>query len=220
MATSPPPRPRGSRVIIYIDGFNLYYGVLKFSKEKWLDIERLFVLLRRHDSIHKIRYFTALSSSGMSGDQMAYLRAIETLPLVNVVLGRYKTKSVKCRVSPPLCSLQPANRIFSIPEEKRTDVNIAISMLDDAYQNLCDHLIVVSGDSDLVPAVNMVKFRFPTKLVTVYVPTRNPIRGAAVELRAAADKNRDLPLNLLKLAQLPASISDGSGGFITKPASW
>ncbi len=214
------PLPRSSRVIVYIDGFNLYYGVLKFSKEKWLNIERLFILLRPHDTIQKIRYFTALSSSGKSSDQLAYLQAIETLPLVNVVRGRYKKKAVKCQVPLALCAVPSKDRIFNIPEEKRTDVNIAVSMLDDAYQNLCDHLIIVSGDSDLVPAVNMVKTRFPTKIVTVYVPTRNPVRGAAVELRAAADKDRDLPLNLLKLAQLPASIPDGSGGFITKPTSW
>jgi uncharacterized LabA/DUF88 family protein len=217
MATAP-HGPRGSRVIVYIDGFNLYYGVLKFSREKWLDIERLFIRLRPDDAIQKIRYFTALSSGGKSADQFAYLRAIETLPLVNVVLGRYKKKGVKCLVHP--CTVPTKDRMFNTQEEKRTDVNIAVSMLDDAYQNLCDHLIVVSGDSDLVPAVNMVKTRFPAKIVTVYVPSRSPVRGAAVELRAAADKDRDLPLNLLKIAQLPASVPDGSGGFITKPTTW
>jgi hypothetical protein len=95
-----------------------------------------------------------------------------------------------------------------------------LSNCDDAYQDDCDHFILVSGDSDLVPAVNMVRTRFANKQVTVYVPSRNPVRGAAVELRAAANKDRDLPLNLLKLAQLPASIPDGAGGFIIKPASW
>src|ERR1035441_5783134 len=89
----PPPRPLGSRVVVYIDGFNLYYGVLRFSREKWLDIERLLKLLRPHDTIQKIRYFTALSSGGKSQDQLAYLKAIETLPLVNVIRGRYKNKS-------------------------------------------------------------------------------------------------------------------------------
>jgi uncharacterized LabA/DUF88 family protein len=218
MAAPPAPLPRSSRVVVYIDGFNLYYGVLKFSRDKWLDIERLFRLLRTHDTIQKIRYFTALSHGGKSADQLAYLKALETLPLVNVVLGRYKRKAAKCLVR--TCTVADKDRIFSTQEEKRTDVNIAVSMLDDAYQNVGDHLVLVSGDSDLVPAVNMVKTRFPHVQVTVYVPSRNPIRGAAVELRSAADKDRDLPLNLLKLAQLPASIPDGSGGFITKPASW
>ena len=93
-------------------------------------------------------------------------------------------------------------------------------MLDDGYQGLFEHAILVSGDSDLVPAINMIRTRFSNKQVTVYVPSRNPVRGAAVELRAAATKNRDLPLNLLVRAQLPAAIADGSGGQIVKPASW
>src|SRR5262249_33956415 len=103
---------------------------------------------------------------------------------------------------------------------KRTDVNIGIFMLDDAYQGLYEHAILVSGDSDLVPAVNMVRTRFPHKQVTVYVPSRNPLRGAAVELRAAGTKHRDFPLNLLAKAQFPNSVSDGAGGQITKPSSW
>ncbi len=78
----------------------------------------------------------------------------------------------------------------------------------------------VSGDSDLVPAVHMVKGRFPQKRITVYVPTNNPVRGYAVELRAAAHKNRDLPLQLLPRAQLPAQIPDGGGGQIIKPHVW
>lgn len=218
MAAPPVPLPIRSDVAVYIDGFNLYYGVLKFSRDKWLDIERLFRLLRPHDAVKKIKYFTALSHGGKSQDQLAYLKALETLPLVSVVLGRYKDKTVRCLVN--ACTVNSSGRFFNTQEEKRTDVNIAVSMLDDAYQKLANHLIVVSGDSDLVPAVNLIKFRFPHIKITVYVPARNPVRGAAVELRSAADKHRDLPLNLLKIAQLPVSIPDGSGGFIKKPATW
>jgi 6-hydroxy-3-succinoylpyridine 3-monooxygenase len=222
MAAQPPPaaQPRGSRVVIYIDGFNLYYGVLRHSRVKWLDLEKLFRLLRPHDTIQKIRYFTALSSGGKSADQLAYLKAIETFPLVNIVHGRYKSKKIKCHVQHQACGVAKKDRFFIMQEEKRTDVNIAVTMLDDAYQQVGDHLILVSGDSDLVPAVNMVKTRFPNITISVYVPARDPTRGAAVELRSAADKNRSLPLDLLKKAQLPASIPDGPGGVITKPATW
>ena len=93
-------------------------------------------------------------------------------------------------------------------------------MLDDAYQNRFEKLVLVSGDSDLVPALNVIKSRFPKKQIIVYVPTRNPIRGAAVELRSAADKDRDLPLNLLSLSQFPHQMPDGAGQLLTKPASW
>src|SRR5271166_5397213 len=106
-----PRRPLSSRVVVYIDGFNLYYGVLRFSKEQWLDIERLFKLLRPHDAIQKIIYFTALSSGGKSQDQLAYLKAIETLPLVEVVRGRYKNKSVKCLIQ-TICNVAPEDRFF------------------------------------------------------------------------------------------------------------
>lgn len=110
--------------------------------------------------------------------------------------------------------------MFKRPEEKRTDVSIGVRLLDDAYQGICDRQVIVSGDSDLVPAIAMVKERFPNMVVTVYVPNRNPARGAAVELRSIADKARSLPLDLLRRAQLPAEFPDGAGGFIGKPVEW
>jgi uncharacterized LabA/DUF88 family protein len=93
-------------------------------------------------------------------------------------------------------------------------------MLDDAYQDLCDHFILFSGDSDLVPALNMVRLRFRTKRITVYVPSRSPARGAAVEIRTAAHVTRILPLNLLAKSQFPNRVADGAGGFIARPATW
>lgn len=205
------------RTIIYVDGFNFYYGALRGTPFKWLDLQRYFQLLRPGDQILHVRYFTALVHGPTRPNQVSYLRALSTLPLVAVVLGKFKNKSVPCR---NVACTYAGNRFFPMPEEKRTDVNIAVHMLDDAYQNHCDNFVLVSGDSDLVPVVKMLKTRFPAKRVTVYVPTRNPIRGAAVELRSVADKHRDLPLNLLQFAQLPSPLPDGAGGFIHKPAAW
>ena len=99
-------------------------------------------------------------------------------------------------------------------------MNIAVFMLDDAYQNLCDQFIIISGDSDLVPAVNMVRQRFVQKKIFVYVPSRNPVRGAAVELRTSAHVHRVLPLILLSKSQFPNQIPDGAGGTLTRPATW
>jgi uncharacterized LabA/DUF88 family protein len=93
-------------------------------------------------------------------------------------------------------------------------------MLDDAYQDICDTLIVVSGDSDLVPAVHVVKARFPEKRVVVYVPARDATRGAATEMRAAGDKSATLPMQLFKFCQLPPEVRDGNDRPIRKPASW
>ncbi len=205
------------RTIIYVDGFNLYYGAVRGGSSKWLNLQRYFEMLRPHDSIIQIHYFTALVDGPTKPNQEVYLRALGTLPKVNIVLGKFKKKQVRCSNS--LCNFT-GNRLFQVPEEKRTDVNIAVFLLDDAYQDKCDHSIVVSGDSDLVPAIGLLKTRFPKKRVTVYVPSRNPKRGAAVELRSVADKSRTLPLNLLPLAQFPTSVPDGVGGTLVKPASW
>ena len=144
--------------------------------------------------------------------------ALNTLPKVRVTEGRYKTKYVNCQVQ--TCSHSSSQRRFTTWEEKRTDVNIAVQMMDDAYQQLCDVMVVVSGDSDLVPPLLRIKERFPNMKLVVYVPARNAQRGAAVEIRSAADKHATLPVDLLKRCQLPTKVPDGAGGFIVKPEDW
>jgi uncharacterized LabA/DUF88 family protein len=205
------------RTNVYIDGFNLYYGAIKGGPHKWLNLEHFFRALRPSDQIQHIYYFTAMVDGPARQRQETYLRALSTLPTVTVIYGRHKIKQVKCKVHG--CG-HTGLREFNKYEEKRTDVNIAIQMLDDAYRNACDQFILVSGDADLVPGVNMVKLNFPEKQIIVYIPARSPIRGAAVELRASADRNKNLPLNLLKHAQFPSQVPDGAGGFIAKPAGW
>lgn len=118
----PPPK----RSIIYIDGFNLYYGALRGGPHKWLNLERYFRLLLPNDSIQKIRYFTAKVVGSHAANQDAYLSALETLPLVDIILGKFKAKQVQGLC--PSCPL-PAPQFFSTFEEKRTDVNIALWML-------------------------------------------------------------------------------------------
>lgn len=218
MAVRPPRPSHRSRTIFYVDGFNLYYGAVRSTPAlKWLDLERYCKLLRPHDEVVAIRYFSALVSGPGRPDQETYLRALSTTPLVEVILGKFKLKNVKCGVA--TCN-SPGEKWYRMPEEKRTDVNIAVFMLDDAYQNACDQMIIFSGDSDLVPAINMVRKRFPTKKIIVYVPSRDPVRGAAVELRTAAHVNRTLPLHLLSKAQFPSQFQDGSGGRVSRPAMW
>jgi hypothetical protein len=209
------PKPR---IIVYIDGLNLYYGAVRdVPALKWLNLEQLARRLRPNDDIQAVKYFSAPVVGGTRSHQEAYLRALATLPNVRVILGRFKDRNVKCGVTG--CNHNAA-KWFKVPEEKRTDVNIAVSMVDDAYQNAYDQVVLISGDSDLVPGIATVRTRFPSKKITVYVPSRNPLRGAAVELRAAAHRARELPLILLGRCQFPDSVSDGVGGVITRPAAW
>jgi 6-hydroxy-3-succinoylpyridine 3-monooxygenase len=212
-----PTAPKRLRSIVYVDGFNLYNGAIKGSQYKWLNLERYFHLHLPNDDVQKIRYFTARIVGPRAANQDAYLAALATLPSVDIILGKFKAKQVQGRCAE--CNYSP-RPFFSIYEEKRTDVNIALAMLNDAHKNRCDRMVLVSGDSDLVPAVAMVKTEYPSVKVNAYVPARTMARGAAVELRNIADCNKTLPLNILAKAQFPSVIATGAGATIRKPANW
>jgi uncharacterized LabA/DUF88 family protein len=205
------------RSIIYVDGFNLYYGAVKDTPWKWLNIEKYFSLLRQDDDIQVIKYFMAEIQGSHKPNQETYLKALGTLNKVQIIFGLFKFKPVKCLVTQ--CNYN-GSRIFNVPEEKRTDVNIAVHMMIDAIENKCDRFVIVSGDSDLVPAVKTVKSLDLNKKIIVYVQANNEIRGAAKELRRASDRHKTLPNALLAKAQFPDIISDGKGGFIERPLSW
>ena len=207
----------GKATIVYVDGLNLYYGALRGTPHKWLNLESLFRRLRADDDIVEICYFTAeVIGRDQRERQRAYLSAIATLPSVEVILGRFKRTEVSCGVRS--CSLQ--GQTFGKPEEKRTDVNIAVRIVADVYQDRCQRVVLVSGDSDLVPPLRHVREQFSNIEVCVYVPARKLARGAAMELRGEAHKHRQLPMNLIQRSQLPNPVDDGAGGFIRKPVSW
>lgn len=209
----------GKRSIVYIDGFNLYYGALKNTQNKWLNLEYYFKRLRQDDEIQKIWYFTALIKGSRRVNQDAYLAALSNCcPLVEVKYGLFKEKELFCRVS---CS--HTYKRYLVYEEKGTDVNIALQMLDDTNQKLCERVVLVSGDSDLVPALQLVKKRSPEIEISVYVPSRDfkSQRGAAKEIRDAADKDFTLfsSAPLLSKSQFPDEI-DTPKGKIIKPSDW
>jgi hypothetical protein len=121
------PTPVRRRSVIYIDGFNLYYGVLRSApSQKWLDLEKFCRLLRPHDEIRRIRYFSAPIVGPTKPNQDAYLKALSSTPLVNIILGKFKEKTMTCRVLP--CNWM-GDKKFKAREEKRTDVAIATYMM-------------------------------------------------------------------------------------------
>lgn len=206
------------RSIVYIDGFNLYYGTVRDTPWKWLNIQSYFERLRQDDDIQAIKYFTAIVQNDRHARnrQCAFLAALGTLPKVQILEGRFKPKRVTCRVRG--CHFR-GSRTFNAPEEKQTDVSIGVHMIDDAYRDACDRLIVVSGDSDLLPALDMVKLRFPQKKITVYVPARDRTRGAAVELRRAAHRHLTLPNSMIKDHLFPDLVIT-ENLIVAKPVEW
>ena len=89
------------RTVVYVDGFNLYYGALKGTSWKWLDLVALFEkVLQPHHDILAIKYFTA-RVSGTSSDpskpqrQDVYLHALQRYrPVVEIYLGHFLSHTV------------------------------------------------------------------------------------------------------------------------------
>ena len=88
--------PAVKRSVIYIDGFNFYYGAIQGGPHRWLNLQRYFTMLRPHDDIQAIRYFTARINGSHAAHQDAYLKALSTLPLVDITLGGWHRFLNRC----------------------------------------------------------------------------------------------------------------------------
>ncbi len=206
------------RTIVYVDGFNLYYGALRGTPFRWLDIERLCgAMLARHD-ICRINYFTALVKS-RPGDpaqpvrQAAYLRALRTLPSVRIHLGHYLSHPVWLPLAEPTPSGPRFVRVVRT-EEKGSDVNLATMLISDAYEREFESAVLITNDSDLKSPVELVRDR-----LRLHVGILNPRRSTAVELSRVATFVKRIRSGVLRQCQLPEVIPDAHG-LIRKPASW
>ena len=201
-----------SRVKFFFDGFNVYHSLqreARFHKYKWLDyskLARLFV--RRQDRIVDILYFTALASWDVEKvNRHNVLIAALKFRGVKIILGQFQKVEKYC---------QKCHQRYSTFEEKKTDVNIAVELLKSAVRDEFDTAVIVSGDSDLVPAIEAVKALFPAKKVGVIIP----VNGRAALLKQVCDFHMKMKEKHLKSSILPDEIDLGSGVKLVRPASW
>lgn len=206
-----------ARTNVYVDGFNLYYGALKGSPHKWLDLAALIQLIFPRNAINRIRYFTALVSAratdpGAPVRQQTYLRALQTIPGLSIHYGQFLTHSVRMQLVNP----QPGRRTALVwkTEEKGTDVALATHLLADAFRNDYETAIVISNDSDLVPTIQIV-----TRELGKTVGVLNPHPRPSVALRREATFWRQLRGGPLGASEFPTTISDANGRLV-KPARW
>lgn len=203
------------RVSVYIDGFNLFYGIRDkgWRRYYWIDVHLLSEsLLLSHQTLEKVRYFTArINHNPRDRDkkkrQMTYLEAIETLPDVSVHYGAYKRKSMRCMA---------CGETWRTHEEKMTDVNIAVELLGDAVDDAFDTAIIVSADGDLVGPIQAVLRRYPSKQVIVAFPPKR----FANHLRQVATTSFVIGRKKLKDSQLPNQIIKPDGFVLTRPPEW
>ncbi len=210
------------RTSFLIDGFNLYHSLIEASRDlhgaktKWLDIKSIcFSFLPAIDKtakFEKIYYFSALADHMTSKDtgkvkrHMDYIKCLQSTGVI-VRLGRFKPKTVWC----DLCKNE-----LTRYEEKETDVAISIKLMEILMRDESDMVVLVTGDTDLAPAVKTVKRLFPVKKVTFLFPYKRKNN----ELANLADMSFKIKKERYTQHQFPDPVILHDGNKIHKPASW
>jgi uncharacterized LabA/DUF88 family protein len=202
------------KVVILIDGFNVYHALQqdeRLHKYKWLDYYKLSkCYVTSKDQIVDVYYFTAFVhwNPRKVERHKIYLRAL-SMAGVKAVFGKFKDKDHKCRI---------CGKEYSTFEEKQTDVNIAITLFRLAVSNDFEAAILISGDTDLVPAIEAIKKTFPNKQIGVVVP----IGRRAKELVDVCDFHMKMKEKHLRTSQFPDTIylDAQKRSFLQRPKSW
>lgn len=208
--------PTGHNTIVYVDGFNLYYGALKRTPYRWLDPRQLCRVMLPNDNIVAINYYTALVSARPGNpsaptDQQMYLRALRTLPALTVTLGHFLTHSVQMSLS----GVTPTQRVWvDKTEEKGSDVNIAAHMVRDACLKRFDVAVLITNDSDLAEPVRIVRQELGLR-----VGILNPHQHHSVQLKKLATFLKRIRQSDLIASQFPTDLRDAKGAF-HKPSAW
>lgn len=213
------------RTNVYVDGFNLYYRV-KGTPYRWLDIAKLCHHILPHNTINRIRYFTARvipppSDPEQAQRQQIYLRALATLPNLTIHYGHFLRHRVRMALVAPLPNGPRTVEVWKT-EEKGSDVNLATYLLLDAFDGDYEAAVIISNDSDLQLPIRLVRKRFGVRVVVLH-PVR-PSKGGqkltkSVDLAKAASKSIIIDDQALQNAQFPPVLYDRTG-TITKPAEW
>jgi len=199
------------KVIVYVDGFNFYFGLRSMGWKcyYWLDLVKFFEMFMDDDKeLVYVRYFTSQPkhNQGKNRRQAAFLTANKLNPKFKVHLGTFVAKK------------DPATLVESGYEEKMIDVKIALSLISDKLDDLCDISFLVSGDTDQVPAIVMLQ-EMDAKhgYFAAFPPNR-----ASNELKSLSDAHFYLERyeNRFRKCLLPETIQIQKGRVIYCPPKW
>lgn len=214
------------KTYVYVDGFNLYYGSVRNTPCRWLDISEMCRLLLPNNTISKIKYFTArvtarLNDPGQPTRQQTYLRALRTIPNLEIYYGHFLAHPVWMPLEVP----NPAYQIHANKnpvyvravktEEKGSDVNIASHLLKDAYENQFKVAVIVSNDSDLLTPIQIVRNDLKKPVGILNPHTKKASRALAKE----ASFVKPIRFGVIRASQFSPTLEDSVGTF-TKPSGW
>lgn len=239
MADAVIPTPAPLRTRVYIDGYNLYYGCLKGTPYKWLDLVKLFeehilpssapdrsVLLPLG-----IKFFTARIKEQAAkaldsvSSQARYHTALRKRyhGRIELIEGYYSLTQSKARLvdqdAPNKWARDCAQTLVWKLEEKQSDVNLALQAYHDAITGAVDQVVIVTNDTDIAPALRMIRTH-TTATIGLVVPAKPGLREPNDDLVALAHWARvHITAPELANAQLPRVIVGGKKPTV-KPESW
>jgi len=231
------------RTRVYIDGYNLYYGCLKNTADKWLDLRALATHIlgnvpyeRNGESVRyslcapAIKYFTApiLSAFARADDsvvcQSQYHAALRGHlgGEIQIVAGYHDARPARAHavVKGKPAGKSPLVDIWKL-EEKQSDVALALHAFCDAVLDEVDQVIVVTNDSDFAPAMQMIR-QHTGVVLGVIAPVREGYGRSRVN-RALDEHAHWTRTHILDdefaASQLPPMVRL-KGGAVHKPLSW
>jgi len=200
------------RVIAYVDGYNLYYGLRSrgWKRYYWLNIQSMVAgLLKPGQVLQKTKYFTTIvkQPDDKRRRQTIFLEALQSLRDFDIFYGHFLSGTVQCR---------HCGHAYRTHHEKMTDVNISVELMTDAFQDRFDTALVVSADSDLVGVVRAVTQLFPRKrLVAVFPPGRS-----SKALGQATGRATYIGRDLLAKSVFPETVAKPDGFLLRRPTEW
>lgn len=231
------------RVCFLIDGFNLYHSVRAAERDlvtgplRWLDLPRLCSTLVSSTigpgaKLSGIHYFSALAKHlearkpDVVRRHRTYIAALEANG-VNVYLANFKKKDRSETLDRIRIRIQPFHRWWRLPipwirvamkihEEKQTDVAIAAKLFELLHQKKCDSAIVMSGDTDIAPAIRAARRLFSPATVGIAFPYRRHNR----QLQRLATTSVKISASLYQQHQFPSQLILPGGRQINKPSVW
>lgn len=207
-----------AKIYFFVDGFNLYHALdnlpsgkdhKRYHKYKWISLTQLVrCFITKQDVIAGIDYFTTLATwdAGKVARHLLFIKAQENEG-VNIIYGQFKRKDKYCL----LCK-----KWFVSVEEKQTDVNIALRLFQLAVQDRYDRAVIISGDTDLLPAVKAVQTTYPGKSIGVLIP----IGRASDDFKKQADFHHKMKEKHLASSVLPDPLTLKDGTVLNCPANW
>ena len=221
------------RAIVYIDGFNLFFGLKSSVSETvkskrlpkrcyWLDLQKIAQHLVQDRELVSVKYFTARikGNDEKRQRQKTFLDAIQHYcDKLTIYEGRYLLREMmcgRCRTVTKDILCPKCRFVNHLPEEKKSDVNLASQMLKDAFENSFDVAYLISGDSDMVPPIEIIRAMVPPKkTIVVFPPNRY-----SKELADKAEISFQIFPQVIKKSLLPDEVTKADGTVLRITERW